>query len=186
MKKFFTIVVSVIICEFAIPVWANDGAIIHQQKIIDELKTLSSIPVIFPGKTPPRTDNFYMSYASDAIHPDFNQYWRLNVDATPDCHGIHVCNIGFISAEKNAKINLHYHSLPDNKDHLKERVKLKNNINAYFTPFHIQASGVNPTLEWSVSHVLYTLSWRIPSADPAEQKKILVEMANSATSEDRY
>jgi hypothetical protein len=178
--KQFGVITTVIFLTGISSGFAEDAAILNQQAVINTLKNQSSLPVLFPAKiSRPGAQKLYLSASSYGINPDYQKFWQLNIDATPTCQGTKVCNIGFISAEKNGQLDLYYSTLPENKNHLKQRVKLKNNITGYYTPFHIQAGGVNPTLEWQVNHVLYTLTWRI-QAEPAQQKQTLVEMANSA------
>lgn len=163
---------------------AGQPVIVHQKEIVANLRQHSNLqPIIFPQKIPPAAVTpLYMSMSGAGSQPDYNQFWQLNVDATPECHGVHVCNIGFISAEKNGKLAPNYYSLPDQK-HLKQTIQLQHHITGYYTPFHVQASGVNPTLEWKINHVLFTLSWQI-QASPAQQKRILTTMANSAIAND--
>lgn len=162
--------------------FANPTLMVNQEKVIRTLKNQTLLPVIFPSKIPDvAAQKLYMSANSYGVHPDYQKFWQLNADTTATCQGVKVCNVGFISAEANGQLDLSYTTLPDNKNHLKEQVKLQNNKLGYYTPFHIQASGVNPTLEWKEKNILYTLSWQI-QADVAQQKQILIEMANSAIS----
>jgi hypothetical protein len=160
--------------------FAADETFIASDKIanaktqIHQLKALTFLPVIFPDRIPApgQGQNFYLSYSSNAIKADYTQYWQLNVDVTPDCLGAHFCNVGYISAEKDGRISRSFETLPDKKEHLKELVYLPCHIAAYYTPFHIAASAVQPTLEWRKDNVKYTLSWTI--AAPAEEQKTML------------
>lgn len=162
----------------------SSNTIHNQVQNLQQLKKQSVLPVIFPLRIPVsvKDQQYYASFTSYGINSDYDKFWQINVDATPNCHGVKVCNIGFVSAEKNGQLTHHYQTLPDNQVHLKERVQLKNNITGYYTPFHIQAGGVNPTLEWKIGEVLYTLSWKI-NAPPAQQKQILTKMASNLRSQ---
>lgn len=178
LKPVFAIMTALIFLNGA-AAFAENTSALDQQTVIAQLKKQSALPILFPDKIPPAaTHGPYLFADSYGIHPNDSQFWQLSVGTTPDCHGVHFCTVGFISAEKNGTLHTDYHSLPGNKDHRKEPVELKNNITAYYTPFHIQASGVNPTLEWRIKDILYTLSWRI-QGNPAKQKQVLIEMANS-------
>lgn len=153
----------------------------HAKTRLSQLQKLSDLPVIVPSQipAPQHGQTFYISYSSYANHPNYKQYWQINVDVTPDCHGMRICNIGLISAESPSTISPYYETLPNQKKQLKERVALPGHINAYFTPFHIAAGAVNPTLEWRQKNIKYTLTWRI-DAPSAEQKQILLHIAQSA------
>lgn len=177
-RLFFTIVS--IVCFFSSfnSAMGNEISVVNQQDTVTQLKAQTTLPVFVPVKIPNLTDqkHLYVSFSGNADkNPDYNQFWQINWDATPSCHGVRVCNIGFISAEKNGHLDKTYVTLPGNEKHLKEKIKLKNNVIAYYTPFHIQAGGVNPTVEWRVNNILYTLSWKI-SANAAQQKHLLIQM----------
>lgn len=164
---------------FALPVNAHNAINIDGlQKNIQELKSKTTIPVIFPTQIPDNKEKTYASYSSYGINPDLNHFWQINADATPDCHGTRVCNIGFLRAEIEGQFDPKYRAMPGNKEYHKARVILKNNTIAYYTPFHSMASGINPIIEWRRGRILYTLSWRI-EAGSNQQKKILINMANS-------
>lgn len=154
--------------------------IIHLDQVIHQLSQVSTIPVIFPTKIPadPNQSHYYASLSSYAAHPDYNRYWQINIDATAECQGVKICNIGYISAIRAGKLTKKYFTLPDNQSHAKTKIKLKNNITAYYTPFHIQAGGINPTIEWQVNDILYTLSWRV-TGSASQQKQTLVELLQS-------
>ncbi len=158
------------------------SSLINRQKVFNELKRRSALPVIFPAKIPAQGCGdrpLYVSFNGyRAGNSDYSKSWQINVDATPTCQGVRVCNIGFLSAQRQGILAPDYQTLPGNKNHLKEKVALPRNITGYYTPFHIQAGGVNPTLEWRVNNILYTLSWRI-SAPPPRQKQILIETVSN-------
>ncbi len=179
--SFYLLNNSLVVFANAKPSFVPSSQIINQRRVLNQLKSQTSLPVIFPTKIPSVTKGQleYASYSSYGVSPNFEKFWQINIDATPTCRGIKTCNIGFISAERNGKLDSTYQTLPDNKFHQKEQIKLKNNITGYFTPFHIQASGVNPTLEWQINGVLYTLSWKI-NAEPSCQREILTVLADSA------
>jgi hypothetical protein len=149
------------------------------QQVITSVSEKSSIPVLFPAVVP-APENLMRLYASGRSvvdNPDYNKYWTITVDATKDCGGMHTCNVGALTAARGMKLDKNYLTLPDQKSHKKERVKLEGGYIGYYTPFHTEASGVNPTIEWQVKDVLYTLQWRIIDA---EAKDFLIVMVNSA------
>lgn len=163
------------------PQFVSSKIIHNQAQTLTQLKKQTALPVIFPAIIPvvKKGQQLYASSSSYGINADYNKFWQINIDATPDCQGAKVCNIGYITAEKNGKLTRQYQTLPGNKVSAKQTVLLKNNNTGYYTPFHIQAGGVNPTLEWKVGNILYTLSWRV-NAHSAQQKQILTEMAKSS------
>lgn len=154
----------------------------NAQTQLTQLKKQTALPIILPTQIPaPHSgESFYISYSSYYNQPNFNQFWQINVDVTPDCQGARVCNIGLITAEKSGQISAYYQTLPDQKNHLKEKVSISCHISAYYTPFHIAAGAVNPTLEWRQNAVKYTITWRIEGS-PAEQKQILLNIAHTGS-----
>jgi hypothetical protein len=158
----------------------SSAAIVNQPQVLRQLKSQTTAPVVFPAKipAPEAGGSLYASVTHYAGQANYTSAWQINVDATPDCAGVRTCNIGYIAAEKNGKLSLSYETLPENKSHVKERVTLPHHITGYYTPFHVQASGVNPTVEWRENDILYILSWRIPGT-PAQQKQILLHILSS-------
>ncbi len=158
--------------------FVSASRLINRQKVFHELKRRSMLPVIFPTKIPvPESGEqpLYVSFNGyRAGNSDYSKFWQINIDATPTCGGVRICNVGFLSAQKHGIVIPDYQTLPGNKNYLKEKVLLPGNITGYYTPFHIQAGGVNPTLEWRVNNILYTLSWRI-DAPASQQKQIFIE-----------
>lgn len=148
-----------------------------------KISTRSNIPVFFPSKYPVSNHNPKFLYASDTSNTGGEpiQTWQVSIDATPDCHGTKVCNIGSLTAERKLNIDRNYISLPDNQKHSKEMISLRKDKTGYYTPFHIEAGGVNPTLEWKEKGVWYTLRWRI-DAEPACQKQAMIDMVNFISS----
>lgn len=146
-----------------------------------QISTRSNIPVLFPGKYPFSKENPKILYVSDTSNVDINanKAWQISIDATSDCHGTKVCNIGSLTAVRELNIDQYYVTLPNNQKHAKEKVFLKNGLTGYYTPFHIEAGGINPTLEWKENGIGYTLRWRI-DAEPHCQKQALVDMVNLA------
>ncbi|MBS0350919.1 MAG: hypothetical protein JSR33_07020, partial [Proteobacteria bacterium] len=129
--------------------WVNSD-IDNLKMALAKISVKSNIPVFFPSKYPFSKTNPKLLYAFGTAlgGANYQKAWQISVDATPDCHGTHVCNIGFLTAENKSNIEQSYISLPNNQKHLKEVINLKNGTTAYYTPFHIEAGGVNPTLEW--------------------------------------
>jgi hypothetical protein len=158
--------------------WARSD-ISNLKIVLAKISTKSDIPVFFPPKYPFSKENPKLLHAFDTsmTGTNPNDAWQVSIDATADCHGTKVCNIGSLTAERKADIDRYYVTLPDNQKHAKELIRLKNGVSGYYTPFHIEAGGVNPTLEWKQSGVWYTLRWRIDS-QPSYQKKVLMDMVD--------
>lgn len=154
------------------------SAITHLTESIKAVEKQSPLPVLWPTQIPaPQQGQLYANYATRGINPDYTQYWILDIGTTADCQGTRVCSVGSISAKKAGKISKDYETLPDLKKHPKQCVTLEKGYVGYYTPFHTEAGGVNPTMEWQVGDIVYTLSWRI---DAAHSDEILLKMANLA------
>lgn len=148
---------------------------------LSRLKKRSILPVVFPRQIPaPQYGQiFYVSCSSDADRPDYAEYWQINVDIMPDCHGTRICNVGFVAAKKSAPISPYYETMPGPQKRRKEKISLPCHFSAYYTPFHIAAGAINPTLEWRQNNIQYTLTWKIEGT-AAQQKQILLRIAASA------
>ena len=61
-------------------------------------------------------------------------------------------------------------------------VKLERGVKAYFTPAHALGDFWPTRLEWRCQHVLYSLTWQLK---PADEKAIIMKMANSAIADEK-
>jgi hypothetical protein len=138
-------------------------------KVIEEVKKTTSVPVLFPSIIPKDPVKTYYASA-DLSSQKYDINYLINVDSTPECNGVHACNVGFVKAEKGAKI--HAYRNMQNKD-ITVLVILLNNIKAYYTPGHAMGDYFTANIQWLQDHILYTISW------PTEQDG-LTKMANSA------
>ena len=165
-------------------IWVNNDQIKHFRLVINQLKQQTTIPILFPAKIPTSdpNQNLYASLSSLDSSTHYKEAWQINVDATEDCQGMKICNIGYISAEKNCHFEKTYSTMPDNKPHDKESVVLTDNLSAYYTPFHVGADSANPTLEWQQKGICYRISWRV-YGDPSIQKEVLTKIGSSAVLE---
>jgi len=149
-------------------------------QVIDGASHASKMPVLFPTKIPAAKNplHLYASFSSYISKPDFNQFWQINVGATPTCKGAHFCNVGYLSAQKDGKFEATFGGvIPNTNKQPKEPVTLKNGTVAYFTPGHAEGDFHPATLEWVMNNVLYTLTW---NAKEVNEKNVLTTMANSA------
>ncbi|MDR3491200.1 MAG: hypothetical protein P4M12_04050 [Gammaproteobacteria bacterium] len=133
-------------------------------------KKETDLTLLFPLILP-KNDNVaeYFVYAdfSGASH---GINYRINIDSTKDCHGVHVCNLGYISASKNSEPDVFYDM---KKKKLTKPVMLAQNKKGYFTPGHAMGSYFPATIQWQNNGILYTISWDTDQAN-------LVKVANSA------
>lgn len=141
-----------------------------------ELKTRTHIPVIFP-KAIPHDKGIVRYYANIDLPEQPAPYnFVVNIDATPDCNGVHVCNLGYLRAKRGGKPEMYQ---DQEKRNITVPVTLVNDTKAYFTPGHAIGSFFPALIEWQQDGVLYSLSW---SLAPDAEKDSLIEMANSAIS----
>lgn len=151
---------------------ASNSGVQHLSETLASLKKTSPVPVIFPQVVPQPT-NVKRYYASIDTPPNGDGY-VINIDATPDCKGVHYCHIGSLRAEQAANPEIYYDR--DNKE-ITVSVTLANNHKAYFTPGHAMGSYFPPMLQWRDGSVLYTLTW---NTEQQQEKSLLIEMTNSA------
>jgi len=143
---------------------------------------VSTMPALFPTQIPARKNlsRLYASFSSYATKPDFHKFWQINAGATPACKGARFCNVGFVSAERDGKLETTFGGMiPNSAKQPKEPVTLQNGTVAYFTPGHAEGDFHPAMLEWQMNNVLYTLTW---NAKKGTEKDTLTTMANSALS----
>jgi hypothetical protein len=61
------------------------------------LKTLVSFPVLLPQQPPPYTSDVRMYAIVEEQRPD---YYSIDLAATPDCNGAHVCSFAHVIGSK--------------------------------------------------------------------------------------
>ncbi|MDF3055004.1 MAG: hypothetical protein K0Q74_911 [Gammaproteobacteria bacterium] len=132
-------------------------------------------PIVFPRLLPRDTEHKKYYLSSEALIHGENRGYIINVGYTPDCNGARFCMVGYLSAEKGAKLEMAQDM--DGKV-ITVPVKLANNVEGYYTPGHAMGSYFPPTLQWYEGDVLYILSWDEKLAD----KNTLIMMANSTSS----
>lgn len=147
------------------------GYIKNIDKAITDVKSNSKLPVVFPGEIPESKNTLYAGSTS------VEDFWVIYVDTTNTCNGVKVCNVGLITAHKNANIDDTYMNMKTKKQQKKSPVLLADGTNALFTPGHAEADWHNPTLEWKNNDITYMLTWSIKGKD---EKIVLTTMANSA------
>jgi len=182
MKKLFTclVLLSCFITTVCVATQDVTTMLIKANKIIPtldltiaEIKKHSTIPVLFPQLLPDDMKHpIYYSSVGQLANPDTKSY-LMNIDYTPDCKGVHVCNVGYLLAKLGEKPTMMNDM--QNKS-ITEIVTLAKNIQGYYTPGHAMGSYFPPSLQWEQNGVLYTLSWD----DHLAKKDTMIIMANSA------
>lgn len=146
---------------------------------IADVKSQTSLPVTFPSYVPALQNALYASYSSYSMNPNYQKFWQISADTTPECKGVRLCNVGVITAEKGRHIDPTYDNSPEQKKLPKEKVKLRNGITAYYTPTHLETTRIYPTIEWQSNGVLYTMRWKMLDKSEEAAKQTLIDMANS-------
>src|SRR5690606_31902918 len=102
--------------------------------------------------------------------------YLISVGYTPDCNGVHVCTVGYLRVERNAKPEMQQDR---DGNEITETVMLADNIKGYYTPGHPMGSYFPPVIQWNLGDILYTVSWDDKFAD----KDALKAMTNSILKE---
>jgi len=152
---------------------ASNNLVANLASTLADLKQKTNLPIKFPSILPQPTEvkHYFTSY--ELLPAEQGTGYTISIDATADCHGIHVCNFGYLTLQQGANPQI-YHDM--NNQEITIPVKLNRDRKGYFTPGHAMGSFFPATLVWRESSVLYTLSW---SLAPNEERKSLIAMANS-------
>ncbi|MHB1949426.1 MAG: hypothetical protein ACYCQI_15085 [Gammaproteobacteria bacterium] len=155
---------------------ANDH-IVDFNKAIDQAKKSSHVNVEFPAFIPkPETGKKYFA-SLDENSPQYGFEYMINIDSTPDCHGVKYCNIGIISARKADHVEI----VKDRKNKMiTTPVMLADGIDAYFTPGHAMGDYFPANIQWVDGHTAYMISWLFGKTSDKNMRDFLVTMANSA------
>lgn len=164
--------------QVSIQMVAASDTIQGLDQAISDVKQQTPLSVVFPNYIPAPGSNLYASYSSYSLNANYKLFWQISADATPDCKGKRVCNVGVVTAEKDRNADPTYDNLPDQKKLPKQRVTLKNGIAAYYTPTHTGASRIYSTIEWQKNGVLYTMRWKINAPEDVT-KQVIIDMANA-------
>lgn len=140
------------------------------QKTIVAVKAKTAVPVLFPTSFPPNTKLTTYFASSDLSQVSNGISYTINIDSTKDCHGVHYCNIGYISAKKDANPQVYY-DMANRK--ITEPIILAHKIKGYYTPGHAMGDFFPANIQWQENGVLYAISWNTTAA-------IIRNMANSA------
>jgi hypothetical protein len=165
--------------QVSIEMVAASDAIQGLDQAIRDIKQQTPLNVVFPSNIPAPENDLYVSYSSYSMNPNYKLFWQISADATPNCKGMRVCNIGVVTAEKGRKVELTYDNLPDQKKLPKQRVTLQNGTAAYYTPTHTSASRIYSTIEWQKNGVLYTMRWKVINVSEDVIKQVIITMINS-------
>ncbi len=135
----------------------------------------SSVDVLFPTEVPTPSQGMQYYAGSDN---DANQYgvsYRIYVDTTPQCKGVHVCNIGEVNARKGGQPEFFFNR---NNERLTEPVSLTRGIQGFYTPSHAMADTWPTIISWEQNDVLYSITWS--KLNKTEERATIMAMANSA------
>jgi hypothetical protein len=141
--------------------------------VIFNLKETTKETILFPKKVPNHPKKLFAS--AELSKKSSEILYRINIDSTENCHGVHYCNIGSMTATTKA---------PDKSMKNKiitTTVKLANGLTGQFTPGHAMADYWPPQLTWRDKNRWYTLTWNV-TVQGMSEKDLLVAMANSAIS----
>ena len=154
---------------------SSTTAITHFDEVKITLMKQTDIPVLFPQKiVVSDKQKLFASKEPSSSDPSRHSGYRLFIDSTAECRGVHVCNVGSMAAElaQNPQIYYDVH----NKE-ITEPVMLEQDTKAYYTPAHAMGRFWPTMISWRCQNVLYTLSWNL---NPSNQKQQITDMANSA------
>lgn len=155
---------------------ANDY-IANYDKVVEQAKKSSHITVEFPAFIikPKSGKKYYASFDENSQQYGFE--YIINIDSTPDCHGVKYCNVGMISARKSDQIEM----MKDKKNKtITKSVMLADGINAYYTPGHAMGDFFPANIQWTDGKALYTISWNGENESAISMRNYLVTMASSA------
>lgn len=158
------------ICYATINLVAAHNLINNLDKAKAEAKQKTEVPVLFPKRiaSDPAIKIYYATTDLTAA-PGY----RIYVDSSKDCHGMHTCNIGSVSAEIGGNPVIYYDM---NNKEITIPVMLANNLKGYYTPAHAMGDFWPTMLVWRDKNVLYTITWQLK---PKIEKNAIITMANS-------
>ncbi len=137
---------------------------------IAQAKKNANVSVYFPTVMPRVGRNKHFFANSDTSQVKYGINYRINIDGSPNCHGIHYCNIAYVMAKQGTKYDTYYDR---NGKPITVPVTLTNNIQGYYTPGHPMADYFPASMQWIDKGVHYTISW-----DAIENS--LIAVTNSA------
>ena len=155
----------------------TNNYIVDYDKAVSHAKKVSQVTVEFPTfiPKPKSAKKYYASFDENSRQYGFE--YMINIDETPDCHGVKVCNIGIISARKSDEINM----MKDRKNKLITKpVMLADGINAYFTPGHAMGDYFPADIQWKDGAAVYMISWNRDFESAKSARDFLSTMASSA------
>ena len=147
-----------------------NSMITNLEIVIKEIREQTSVPFRFPYKVPASNHSKKYFASIDFSRSVQGLEYRINIDATADCHGIHYCNVGTVTAKSSNKPTIYRDK---NENIITVPVKLTHNIQAYYTPGHAMADYFSANIQWQEGGVLYQITWDT-------NKKAMIAMANSA------
>lgn len=156
---------------------ASTQAIEGLDQTLKEIKSKINTAVVFPAQVPKNAENKKYYVTADFSGEQQGVSYRIYIDATKDCHGVKVCNMGMIQAEHFGLPTIKYDR--ENRE-ITVPVQLAHHHKGYFTPGYAMGDYVPPSIQWRDKEVLYTLSWR---GSIGSEKKILRNMANATISD---
>lgn len=143
-------------------------AVTNLPTVLTKLTLKTDTEIVFPHKVPTTSKKKYYAYAEST-----KSGYVIYIDNTPECHGVHNCNIGSITAEKAGNPQIYYDI--QNKE-ITVPVVLTRGFKGYYTPGHAMGDYWPPRLEWRRDNMLYSLSWQL---DNSTAEDTLLHMANT-------
>lgn len=139
------------------------------------IEMLLKTPAIFPAIIPAPVSAMTVYYASVNLNsPNRSIKYVLNIDASPQCHGAHYCNIGSLMAQIDVAPQAAGQGTT-------KTVALNNSVLGFYTAGSAAGDYFPAQLQWLSGNMLYTLSWNLPQAvNDSDQQNAFVQMANSA------
>jgi hypothetical protein len=163
-------------------------AIKNLPEALQKAKKALGFPVLFPSFIPDHRDDIFSApERKQEPHYAYTQVTShglviISIDYTEDCHGSKHCSLASLYITKGA--------LPEIRKDLSGKpittvVKLRDNIEGYYTPGHAMADYWPPSLQWVYKDTLYEL-WRSGIRLDDEEtmdsatRNTLIDMVNSA------
>jgi hypothetical protein len=174
-KIILIILVSFLVFKIAIAaevlkLYPSTRLISNLTSTLNLLKQQTDVPILFPRKIP-RNPNGKKYFIYTELT---DQGYRIYIDDNKDCKGVHSCNIGIVSAEKNGKPEIY---TDRNNKVITVPIILPNKTQAFFTPAHAMGDYWPTNLQWQNNQILYSISWQLA---PKTEREIIIAMAANA------
>ena len=159
-----------------------DDNINNLAETVDNIKSKTEIPIIFPTQVPKLNKDAKGYFANHDGKID-NQQYTITVDYTKECHSTHYCSAATVMGRIGVNPEMFYSM---NNMPLTTEVTLDKNFKGFYTPGHPMGSYFSPTVQWRDGNILYSISWQISTKNQEEEKQTLIKIANSAIAAGSY